>query len=289
MQYPCQRPCEENVNHSDERQCLDGPSNVTISPQTQIYTINESIGSIGPVTCKAHGCKSRCVVKWSGPKVTGDASSVLNLQNLDRNKTGNYFCTASNNAWSKTSTNISVIVNYGPNKVNISPLSMNYNVQEITGIVGPIYCSADCKPECAVTWSGPYIPDGTTSILNLQNINRNQAGKYQCNATNIIDGPGQVSILPNRLTYTVTETIGNVGPITCTVDCNPICLVTWTGPNIQDDAMSVLHLQKIDRNQAGNYLCTASNSYGNRISSTISVIVICEYYLNFNIISCNLV
>ena len=35
-----------------------------------------------------------------------------------------------------------------------------------------------------MTWSGPNRPAGTTFVLNLQNINRNQTGDYQCTASN---------------------------------------------------------------------------------------------------------
>ncbi|XP_063442082.1 hemicentin-1-like [Mytilus trossulus] len=266
-----------------------GPSNVTISPQTLIYRVNESAGTVGPVTCQAHDCKPECKVKWIGPKFTGDTSttsSVLNLRNIFRNQTGNYFCSASNQAWNKTSDYISVIVNYRPTKVIIIPSSQVYTVQETTDSIGPINCTADCIPECTMTWNGPNIPDGTTSVLNLQNIDRNQAGDYRCMATNIIGsemsvivnikvnyGPGQVNIEPNTLIYTVTETTGEIGPITCTAECNPNCSMSWTVPNIRSGALSVLHLQNIDRNQAGSYMCTATNNYGNKTSSTVSVIV----------------
>jgi hypothetical protein len=33
-------------------------------------------------------------------------------------------------------------------------------------------------------WTGPNVPDDTTNDLYLQNINRNQKGTFNCNATN---------------------------------------------------------------------------------------------------------
>jgi hypothetical protein len=39
-------------------------------------------------------------------------------------------------------------------------------------------------PVCTMIWSGPNPPAGTTFVLSLQNINRNQAGNYQCTANN---------------------------------------------------------------------------------------------------------
>ncbi|CAC5414994.1 unnamed protein product [Mytilus coruscus] len=168
-----------------------GPSNVTISPQTQIYTVNESSGSVGPVTCQADDCKPECEVRWIGPTFTSDTSmisSVLNLRNIFRNQTGNYFCSASNEAWNKTSVFISVIVNYGPSNVTISPQTQIYTVNESTGSVGPVTCQADdCNPECEVRWIGPTFTSDTSmisSVLNLRNIFRNQTGNYFCSASN---------------------------------------------------------------------------------------------------------
>lgn len=72
-----------------------------------------------------------------------------------------------------------------------------YNVTETSGSVGPIKCSADCKPECTMTWSGSNIPTGTTSTLNIKNIERNQTGSYQCTGTNSIGSPKSVTVFVN--------------------------------------------------------------------------------------------
>ena len=47
-------------------------------------------------------------------------------------------------------------------------------------------CTADCNPSCTTTWTGPNLPASSTSILNLQNIDRSQAGVYNCTAVNEI-------------------------------------------------------------------------------------------------------
>ena len=38
------------------------------------------------------------------------------------------------------------------------------------------------------------IPTGTTSVLNLQNINRNQAGSYQCTTSNDVSSKTSVVV-----------------------------------------------------------------------------------------------
>ena len=57
-----------------------------------------------------------------------------------------------------------------------------------------IQCTAECIPVSTMTWSGRNLPAGTTSVLSLQNINRNQAGNYQCTASNDIGSMMYVTV-----------------------------------------------------------------------------------------------
>jgi hypothetical protein len=72
----------------------------------------------------------------------------------------------------------------GPRQVVIYPATSDYTRNETLDILGPINCTANCKPACTSTWKGPNLPPGTKSVLSLANINRNQAGNYQCTASN---------------------------------------------------------------------------------------------------------
>jgi hypothetical protein len=92
------------------------------------------------------------------------------------------------------------------------------------------------------------------------------------------DGPNQVTITPSTQSYTLKET-ENLNHIQCTADCKPNCTMTWSGPNLPAGSTSVLSLQNINRNQAGNYQCTASNDISNKISVVVYVVVQCKYYL----------
>ena len=75
--------------------------------------------------------------------------------------------------------------------VIITPSTQSYTLKESENL-NQIQCTADCIPVCTMTWSGPNIPAGTTSVLNIQNINRNQAGNYQCTAGNDISSKTSV-------------------------------------------------------------------------------------------------
>jgi hypothetical protein len=73
----------------------------------------------------------------------------------------------------------------GPTMVSITPSTKPYTLKE-TENLNQIQCTADCIPVCTMTWSGPSLPAGTRYVLSLQNINRNQAGDYQCTDSNDI-------------------------------------------------------------------------------------------------------
>ena len=77
--------------------------------------------------------------------------------------------------------------------VTITPTTQSYTLKE-TENLNQIQCTADCIPVCNMTWSGPNLPSGTTSVLNLQNINRNQTGDYQCTASNDVSSKASVVV-----------------------------------------------------------------------------------------------
>ena len=97
------------------------------------------------------------------------------------------------------------------------------------------------------------------------------------------DGPNMVSITPLTQSYTLTE-IENLNQIQCTADCMPACTMTWSGPNFPAGTTSVLNLQRINRHQAGNYQCTASNDVSSVTSVVVNVVVKCKYYIYIYII-----
>ena len=93
------------------------------------------------------------------------------------------------------------------------------------------------------------------------------------------DGPIQIEISPQDNTYTVAET-GSVNQITCTSDCNPSCITTWTGPILPAGSTSILNLQNIDRSQAGAYNCTAVHEISSLTLIKVNVIVNCKYEMS---------
>ena len=103
---------------------------------------------------------------------------------------------------------------------------------------------------------------------------------YCCSSS---DGPNQVIITPSTQSYTLKET-ENLNQIQCTADCIPVCTKRWSGLNLPAGTTSVLNLQNINRNQAGNYQCTASNDVSSKTSVVVNVVVKCKYYIYIYII-----
>jgi hypothetical protein len=87
-----------------------------------------------------------------------------------------------------------------------------------------------------------------------------------------------VIITPSTQAYILKET-ENLNQIQCTADCIPVCTITWSGPNLPAGTTSVLNLQNINRNQAGNYHCTVSNAVSSKTSVVVNVDVQCKLYI----------
>jgi hypothetical protein len=87
----------------------DGPIQIEISPQNNAYTVTET-DSVNQITCTAD-CNPNCTTTWTGPNLPAGPASILSLQNIDRNQTGVYNCTAFNNISSLTLNKVNVIVN----------------------------------------------------------------------------------------------------------------------------------------------------------------------------------
>jgi hypothetical protein len=58
--------------------------------------------------------------------------------------------------------------------------------------------------------------------------------------------------------------------------------MTWSGPNLPAGTASVLNIQNINRNQTGDYQCTASNDVSSKTSVVVNVVVKCKYYIEHN-------
>ncbi|XP_063442623.1 uncharacterized protein LOC134722920 [Mytilus trossulus] len=78
----------------------------------------------------------------------------------------------------------------GPDIVLVNPEYTVINVTEGT-VLGPIHCTADCKPNCIFNWkfstSRHFELLHTNPILTVADIEKNQSGTYRCSAVHPYD------------------------------------------------------------------------------------------------------
>ena len=87
---------------------VDEPESLTLSPTTTTYTVVEG-DTIPFISCTA-SCRPQCTFMWTGHNVPDRTTNDLFLQNINRNQSGTFYCTATNEVGSKMSSNVVVDV-----------------------------------------------------------------------------------------------------------------------------------------------------------------------------------
>ncbi|XP_021358583.1 carcinoembryonic antigen-related cell adhesion molecule 5-like [Mizuhopecten yessoensis] len=259
-----------------------GPRTVRLSPPAITYTRTD--GDMLPdITCTAY-CIPGCAFVWTKPDNTNfTASAVLSLGQLDRSEQGTYICTVCN-IYGYSTISAVVTVQYGPDTVTLSPPDTFYTRNE-GDTLPDITCTAGCRPGCTFVWTKlDYTNLPASAVLSLRQLDRSEHGTYRCTARNVVRelttaisvtilyGPSNVSLTPSTTSYTPIE--GHTLPtVTCSSDCNPVCTYSWTKDGQSHTTGSDLQPTDIVRGQTGVYRCMASNIYGSRTSSDVSVTV----------------
>ncbi|XP_063442035.1 hemicentin-1-like [Mytilus trossulus] len=277
---------ESRIAQSDvlEPTILLGPgSSLQFDPSTNSLTKTKG-EQLGPLNCSAT-CNPPCQYTWTKPDKSTIIGGQLIITSLSFGDHGHFICTASNAIGGSQNKSLDVTVNYSPEYVTLLPHDTHYNVTEGNNIQ-PINCRADCRPVCTFIWSGPNVPAGTTNVLSLQNINKNQKGVFNCTAYNDVGvlksddvninvqfGPGS-SLEFEPSATSLTKLKGEqLGPINCAATCNPPCQYTWTKPNtaIIDGGQLVLAVLSIADH--GEFICSASNAIDGSHNKSLAVTV----------------
>ena len=87
---------------------LDGPESVTLSPPTTTYTVRVG-DNIPSISCTA-SCRPQCIFMWTGSNVPDRTTNDLFLQNINRNQSGTFYCTATNEVGSERPSSVVVDV-----------------------------------------------------------------------------------------------------------------------------------------------------------------------------------
>ena len=94
--------------------------------------------------------------------------------------------------------------------------------------------------------------------------------------------PTGIALSPNVLVHRVNE--GSKVDITCSVShSNPSAQFKWTkyGSVAFSKTNVMLSFATVNRTDAGNYTCNASNAHGH-VAKQIELVVLCKYYFMYD-------
>ncbi|XP_052242413.1 hemicentin-2-like [Dreissena polymorpha] len=256
-----------------------GPSSATVSVSSPL-TVTENTSPPTAITCSSPACNPLCNANWFNGS-TKVLNTTLFSTPISRYFAGSYICNVSNAVGFRT-TQLDVIVNYGPSSATVSvssPLTVTENTSPPTAIT----CSSPaCNPLCNANWF-----NGSTKVLNTTlfstPISRYFAGSYICNVSNAVGfrttqldvivnyGPSSATVSVSS-PLTVTENTSPPTAITCSSPaCNPLCNANWFNGSTKV-LNTTLFSTPISRYFAGSYICNVSNAVGFR-TTQLDVIV----------------
>ncbi|XP_033758139.1 hemicentin-1-like [Pecten maximus] len=210
---------------------------------------------------------------------------------------GSYYCKATNNVGTGTSSQVYLYVTGDVPSVTIG--SASYSVAR--GGSTTLGCTISASPSVtSVYWS--KVTNGASSTISttgntrfsggtvsspslvISSLATDDTGTYRCNAVNSI-GTGQSSLTSLTVTYAPENTVvspasmtrneGQSISATCTSDGTPNPTFSWVkvSTNQAFGSTATLSISNIDRGHDGVYRCTASNSRGSQ-TGTLTVTVL---------------
>uniref|UniRef100_A0A1A8GPQ3 Limbic system-associated membrane protein n=1 Tax=Nothobranchius korthausae TaxID=1143690 RepID=A0A1A8GPQ3_9TELE len=225
--------------------------------------------------------------KWSlDPRVDlvmkGQLEYSLRIQKVDIYDEGSYTCSIQTKQQPRTS-QVYLIVQV---PANIYMVSEDVIVNEGSNVT--LSCLANGRPDPIITWrllNPSAEPLGGEEYLDVVGITRNQAGRYECKASNDVAMPDvkYVNVVVNY-TPTIKKTqssetpVGRMGTLYCEAVAVPTPEFEWyrdenrlssnQGINIQILGMTTnLMFANVTEEDYGNYTCVASNRLGAQSAS----------------------
>ncbi|XP_071094568.1 hemicentin-1-like [Haliotis cracherodii] len=194
---------------------------------------------------------------------------VLQVDNINRTKAGQYTCTVSNAVGSE-SASVSVDVKYAP---SLSGFPSSYQVVEDSDlwINCRNYTSPGKPSRSNYTWSYEGSVFNAVAVLRDRGINRTAAGLYTCNVNNEVGSDSATVNVIVQYAPSLSDFPSSYGVIETSrvwVDCSsyivqghpPTTNYTWTLNSSVISTSSVLEIHNTSRNQGGQYTCTAYNT-----------------------------
>nr|XP_058962910.1 hemicentin-2-like [Pocillopora verrucosa] len=251
------------------------PSSITQITQDQNVTEGDNL----TLTCNASG-RPQPKVSWIKPGGQRQYGHMLEFTNINRSQAGEYKCEASNECSNATET-ATIDVQYKPENVQLMSSAMNDKA--CMGKVISFTCSADANPRV----TSYRLFENQKAILNTsasgtwsKTLESEGVFVYKCVANNSLgsdysmDVPFTVNV-PSSITQITQDqnvTEGDNLTLTCNASGMPQPNVSWIKPGGQHQYGHMLEFTNINRSQAGEYKCEASNECGNATeTATIDV------------------
>uniref|UniRef100_UPI0037E8D22D B-cell receptor CD22-like n=1 Tax=Semicossyphus pulcher TaxID=241346 RepID=UPI0037E8D22D len=201
---------------------------------------------------------------------------------IQASDSGEYYCTAENELGRKTSTKISVSVEYPPMvpTVSVSPTGENRENSSVN-----LTCSSDANPAAKYTWykENQTLPKERGHTYHFTSISSEDRGTYYCKSENVHGWKRSLSLLidvqysPKLPSVSVSPSAeiveGSSVNLTCSSDANPAANYTWYKEHDHRllQSNNQLVFRSIQASDSGEYYCTAENELGRKTSTKISV------------------
>ncbi|CAH3163244.1 unnamed protein product [Pocillopora meandrina] len=238
------------------------PSSITQITQDQNVTEGDNL----TLTCNASGMPQPNV-SWIKPGGQRQYGHMLEFTNINRSQAGEYKCEASNECLNATET-ATIDVQYKPENVQLMSSAMNDKA--CTGKVISFNCSADANPRV----TSYQLFENEKAILNTsasgtwsKTLKIEGVFVYKCVANNSLGSEYSINVpvtvnVPSSITQITQDqnvTEGDNLTLTCNASGMPQPNVSWIKPGGQRQYGHMLEFTNINRSQAGEYKCEASN------------------------------
>jgi hypothetical protein len=220
-----------------------------------------------------------------GGRVSGSATTNLNIANVQTNDAGSYRLVVTNNYGSATSS-VATLTVLVPAFIVSQPTNQ---VVFLTSNLSFTVTAGGTAPVCQWYFNGTPLTDGgrvigsATTSLNIANAQTNDTGSYQVMVTNSYgSATSSIATLTVLVPVTITTQPANQS---AEFGANAIFSVvatglaplnyqwTFNGTDIPGATNAVLMLAGLQASQAGNYAVQASNVYGSLLSSSAALTV----------------
>ncbi|XP_064420214.1 hemicentin-2 [Latimeria chalumnae] len=207
------------------------------------------------------------------------ANGTLEIVQAQRSDTGRYTCRVKN-AVGSDSTEMTLVVHVPP-----VILTGQTELSVTEGFQALLPCAVQGLPEPKVSWNRDGFPvlDMPGKFISLQsgqliieNAKSEDAGSYTCTAVNVAGRTSQDFHLTVHTHPAFTERLGDVSlnmgerlRLICMAKGMPVPTITWIFNNrpmtVEDSGkagQSSLVIERVSKDDAGTYICTAENSVG---------------------------